>query len=889
MADLPPWMQGAKVVARPEEVRPAVTFTPPQDPMSPAEEARLGLAFRSEERAGRNEERAAVRDERAANKPTEGQGKNAVLIGRIKGGWQDISQVLSRAPQAQIPGVAETLVGGTAAGGLSGLAARQVSDPDRRIVADSQADMLDAILTLGTGAAYTPAQLSAMTVSHFPQLGDTPEEIAVKNRRLMRLVEVAKLNAGPLAGELDQVVNQFNVPTPATADGRMVTAPGTASGAVMGAIQGGEPIMTPEDEAAGQAIQQAWDATGRFDEVARVAEQFGRSFGEEEAAFLRANEGRPVKITANATGMPTQAEQAVGEFVGTPGGEMVGAGMLGSANAMTFGMLDELAPILGLDADRVQMAKRYLQERNPGTSFAGEVAGSILPTSAVSRGVGGLLQGTRAAGISPLAGDTIAGMLAGGGEANENRLGGIIGGGALGAGGGALGRRMFGGDVPPGPDVMPPAGGPMGGMGGPSGGRASGGAAATPDDVIRVSRAQELPVPVNLANFQKTRRFEDMQRARELAKSNEVGGPIRERMAQQQRQIASNFDSFLEDTGAEVLGNLEEQGIRITAGLQKMADQSKAKYRALYKRAEKAGELREPVSYQPVLDYIASKVPTEQQEKVMRIAREALEISDPDGTGVVSINALEGVRKKVGRASQSDPTQGFFGGELKGAIDGVLDDAGGDVYRASRGAFRDHQEKFKDVGLIAQLLGTKRNSIDRVVAAENVTARLMSPSTSADGLRRMRDLLEGEGGDPQAWKEVQGAVMERIQRAAYPASAVKDEAGNVTVSPAGLARAVSKLDEAGKLKVIFDGGTAQGLRTLSDVAQDVFTAPPGSLNTSNTSSAWMNALDMIINTVVAGLPLPAGVMTNVVAPVRKSIRENPVRQEVQQLLGDNIL
>jgi hypothetical protein len=678
-------------------------------------------------------------------------------------------------------------------------------------------------------------------------------------------------------------------PVSSADQGRAVTAPGTASGVVMGAIQGGEPIMTPEDEAAGQAIQQAWDATGRFDEVARVAEQFGRSFGEKEAAFLRANEGRPVKITPNPTGMPTQAEQAVGEFVSTPGGEMASAGMLGSANAMTFGMLDELAPILGLDSDRVQMAKRYLQERNPGTSFAGEVAGSILPGGAVSRGVNTMLEGTRFAGISPLAGDTIAGMLAGGGEANENRLGGIIGGGALAAGGGALGRRMFGGDVPPGPDVMPPAGGPMGGMGGPSGGRASGGAAATPDDVIRVSRAQELPVPVNLANFQKTRRFEDMQRARELAKSNEVGGPIRERMAQQQRQIASNFDSFLEDTGAEVLGNLEEQGIRITAGLQKMADQSKAKYRALYKRAEKAGELREPVSYQPVLDYIASKVPTEQQEKVMRIAREALEISDPDGTGVVSINALEGVRKKVGRASQSDPTQGFFGGELKGAIDGVLNDAGGDVYRASRGAFRDHQEKFKDVGLIAQLLGTKRNSIDRVVAAENVTARLMSPSTSADGLRRMRDLLEGEGGDPQAWKEVQGAVMERIQRAAYPRSAVKDEAGNVTVSPAGLARAVSKLDEAGKLKVIFDGGIAQGLRTLSDVAQDVFTAPPGSLNTSNTSSAWMNALDMIINTVVAGLPLPAGVMTNVVAPVRKSIRENPVRQEVQQLLGDNIL
>jgi len=887
MADLPPWMQGAKVVARPEEVRPSVTFTPPQDPMSPGEIARLGFEAARLQMQKEAEERAAAEKERQRRELTETQAKALGFYQRMRS--SDVQQArLGLEPQGYAELIAQQQLPLASRAGLS---------DDRRSQLDAIENFVAASLRLESGAAISPAEFEKQVRIFFPMPGAGLKEIEQKRQQRELAIRGFRATAGEYGAEradgnlrelgfLDEAGRPI-MPDPV--QGRAVTAPGTASGAVMGAIQGGEPIMTPEDEAAGQAIQQAWDATGRFDEVARVAEQFGRSFGKEETAFLRANEGRPVKITVNPTGMPTQAEQAVGEFVSTPGGEMIGAGMLANANAMTFGMLDELAPILGLDSDRVQMAKRYLQERNPSTSFAGEVAGSILPGGAVSRGVNTMLEGTRFAGISPLAGDTIAGMLAGGGEANENRLGGIIGGGALGAGGGAAGRRMFGGDVPPGPDVIPPAGGPMGGMGGPSGGRASGGAAATPDDVIRVSRAQELPVPVNLANFQKTRRFEDMQRARELAKSNEVGGPIRERMAQQQRQIASNFDSFLEDTGAEVLGNLEEQGIRITAGLQKMADQSKAKYRALYKRAEKAGELREPVSYQPVLDYIASKVPTEQQEKVMRIAREALEISDPDGTGFVSINALEGVRKKVGRASKSDPTQGFFGGELKGAIDGVLNDAGGDVYRASRAAFRDHQEKFKDVGLIAQLLGTKRNSIDRVVAAENVTARLMSPSTSADGLRRMRDLLQGEGGDPQAWKEVQGAVMERIQRAAYPASAVKDEAGNVTVSPAGLARAVSKLDEAGKLKVIFDGGIAQGLRTLSDVAQDVFTAPPGSLNTSNTSSAWMNALDMIINTVLAGLPLPAGVMTNVVAPVRKSIRENPARQEVQQLLGDNIL
>jgi len=449
---------------------------------------------------------------------------------------------------------------------------------------------------------------------------------------------------------------------------------------------------------------------------------------------------------------------------------------------------------------------------------------------------------------------------------------------------------VFGG-TPPAGGAAPPAGGaPMGGapMGG-MGGRASGGAAATPEDVIRVSRSQELPVPVSLMNFQKTRNFIDVQAARELAKS-EVGADIRNRMAQQQQQIAANFDAFLDETGAEVLGNLGEQGARITDGIKSMADKSKAKYRVLYEKAKQAGELKEPVSYQPVLDYIASKVPTEQQEKVMKIARESLDISDPDGTGVISINALEGVRKKIVRASKSDPTQGYFGDELKGIIDGVLDDAGGDVYRSSRAAFRDHQKTFKEIGIIAQLLGTKRNSTDRVVAAENVVARILAPGTEAAQLRKMRDLVTGEGGDPQAWNEVQGAVMEQIKRAAYPKSATKDAAGNVEVSLGGLARMVDRLDQSGKLGLIFDGGTAQGLRTLSDVAQDTFSAPSGSVNFSNNSAwanRWMNGLDLIINTVVTGLPVNGGVVNNILKPLRQNIKDRPLKQEVRRLVGDN--
>jgi hypothetical protein len=669
----------------------------------------------------------------------------------------------------------------------------------------------------------------------------------------------------------------------------IVTAPGTTRAAAMGAVTPGEPVMTDEDMAAGRAIQEAWNATGKFEDVARVASQFGRTFGEEEAAFLKANPGKPVNINANATGTPTAAQEAVGEFVATPGGEAVAAGAVGAANAASLGMLDELAPILGLDAQRVQMAKDYLRNKAPVSSFAGEMVGALPAMAAMSSGAGMALGGTRLAGAAPMLGDVAFGAGLAGGEApeGERALAALTGGAVAGAAG-AAGRRVFGGGSGgaggAGDGGMTPPSGPMGGMGG----RASGGAAATPEDVVRVTRAQDLPVPIQLANFQKSRAFEQQQRARELAKNNEVGGPIRQLFADQQRALAANFDAFLEKTGSEVWQQAEEQGIRITAGIKKMADQSKAKYRALYKRAETSGETREPVAYDELRAYIAEQTPTtrEQLAPVLRAVDEQLSKNDAAGTGQITLQQLEDVRKLINKTVQPGTPNANYGGEMKAIIDGITENAGGDVYKAARAARREHAQLFDEVGTIAQLLNTKRNSTDRVVAAEQVVDKLVSSATPAASLRKLRDLVTGEGGDPQAWKEVQGAAIERIRNAAYPASAQVDETGARAVSVAGLRRMVDRLDQQGKLDVIFDYETAKGLRTIADVAQDVFTAPPGAVNTSGTSSALLNTLDMIINFVVAGVPIPGGVVNNVLKPIAGRVRNRDMRKEVKQLIGE---
>jgi len=76
------------------------------------------------------------------------------------------------------------------------LLSRNMKPAQRQIVEDSQLDVLDAALTLRTGAAYTPVQLNAMRDTYFPVLGDKPSVIQAKKQRLESLLEGAYIAAG---------------------------------------------------------------------------------------------------------------------------------------------------------------------------------------------------------------------------------------------------------------------------------------------------------------------------------------------------------------------------------------------------------------------------------------------------------------------------------------------------------------------------------------------------------------------------------------------------------------------------------------------------------------------------------------------------------------------
>lgn len=419
----------------------------------------------------------------------------------------------------------------------------------------------------------------------------------------------------------------------------------------------------------------------------------------------------------------------------------------------------------------------------------------------------------------------------------------------------------------------------------------SGGAAGVSDEGIRVNRARELPVPIELAKFQRSRLFEDQQRARELAKNNEVGGPIRDLLKQQQEALRQNFDAFLDGTGSREWGNRREQGIVVDDALRTLAKRMDNRVKALYKRAEKAGELAEPVDMQGLADELNMLRAERTAAPVIKGLSDELFVRDlavgslEDGTLALkrplTLNEAEDLRKKINRvAKENDPNDLRVAAELKNVIDNLTENSGGEAYKAARAARKEVGDKFERIGLVKKLIGFKPGTTDRQVALENVVdTAITSASTSLDDIRALKGVLDEAGPRGQrAWRELQGATLESIQNKAYKSQT--DESGQRVLYPSALEKAISDLDKGGKLDFVFGKKTADLLRTMGEVSKDLFTAPPGAVNTANTGSAITNALDTLVTFSLAGAPVPAGKLSN---EFFKALRTRGLRQEVKRL------
>lgn len=386
-------------------------------------------------------------------KPTEAQQKTLTLLTRIAGGASDIQKTLAIDPEAQQAGLFETLSRNVLG---EGVVTRGIAGPERRMVTDAQADILDALLTLGTGAAYSREQLIGQTISYFPQYGDTQAEIAAKNDRLKRLTEAARIQAGPLADRFDEVIKPLLGGAPAEApkvdaQGREIVAPELR-------VAEGAEFSTEQDFKRQRDSAEAWAATQGlpFDQAlaqfnaAMQAKGYGAAGPETINVLQWWEQNKPGDRGAVVWELP---KTGVREAKAPGAISALGSGLLTGGTA---GMAEEVVGLFDPEAAaKLEAAKRYARENYAGTELLGEVVGGLTsPLSRIGRGgtIGG--EATRGAVYGGLMG---AGEPAAGADLTERLTQGVIGAGLGGAIGGAA-QRVLGGRLPPGVE-MPSAGG----------------------------------------------------------------------------------------------------------------------------------------------------------------------------------------------------------------------------------------------------------------------------------------------------------------------------------------------------------------------------------------------------------------------------------------------
>jgi len=117
-----------------------------------------------------------------------------------------------------------------------------------------------------------------------------------------------------------------------------------------------------------------------------------------------------------------------------------------------------------------------------------------------------------------------------------------------------------------------------------------------------------------------------------------------------------------------------------------------------------------------------------------------------------------------------------------------------------------------------------------------------------------RTLLKAGPDGRQAWADLKAQGIEFIKDRSLSVSQ-KDAAGNPLLSPDKLQKVIKALDNDGKLESLYGKKIAQQLRDLAELSTVIYTAPPGSVNFSNTASAIGNAVDTILTYGISGMPI----------------------------------
>jgi len=423
-----------------------------------------------------------------------------------------------------------------------------------------------------------------------------------------------------------------------------------------------------------------------------------------------------------------------------------------------------------------------------------------------------------------------------------------------------------------------------------TGGRVSVGAAATPADLQRVTTAEQLGFvgPAGLTAGQRTRNFADLQFEKETAKLGKVGAPLRERVSNQTANLIQQFDAMV-DRAEPMLVDARDIGKAVDKAVVTKAEVSRRKVRNAYAKAEEDGSMLEPVTLN---ELAATAVDVQRFEgvapNVAPIRKEAIRlgilIEDADGNLIAQakpIGDIELLRQFTNEVTDwTDKRQSLMARKINSAIDTGTEGKGGESYKAARKLRQDFANEFENVGLTAKLLSTKRGTDERTIAFDDIFDKIIINAPLEEMNKVRKTLLTAGPEGKQAWNELKSNTIRYIINKSL-STAQRDERDQPLVSPDKLNSVIRSLDREGKLEGLYGKKQAQQIRDLGEIAIDIYTAPPGAINFSNTASALQVALDSVMTFGLTGIPAPA---VTALREASKYLKNREVRNRVRQSL-----
>jgi len=369
------------------------------------------------------------------------------------------------------------------------------------------------------------------------------------------------------------------------------------------------------------------------------------------------------------------------------------------------------------------------------------------------------------------------------------------------------------------------------------------GAAETSEQLMREERLQRLGIPATTGERTKSlaqQQFEaDVQRGVVTGIAEEEKTKLAERMrafkTNQKQAIVNNFERMTQEVGAEVADptQMRQVGRIVDKAVNDAYTKKFDNYKALYQKADQAGETLQPVPYESLLDYINTKTPTARKtlDPILDSVAEALAMNDPQKTGNITVRALEDIYQQIGKVKNSPSAP-----EMKQLITQIGEGAGGELYQAARTARSQLAKEFEDVSRVDKLLGTKAGYTDRRVALDDVFKHVVLDG-SLEEMRTVTSLLKKAGPQgQQAYAELQGQTIQHMKDLLTKGD---------QLSFKNLNTLVNDLDSEDKLAYMFGKSGRDQIMDLRDAIKDVVVKEPGAVNYPNTAGAVLRGLEAL--------------------------------------------